>query len=150
MNQIADSFYAAGLVYSDQTGFTTDMTDADFVKLVYKNVLGRTGETAPPKEDVDYWAGNLHSGADTRGSLINTILVAAHTFKNDPLWHQVPDLLDNKIAVAQTFAIDWGLNYNTPQDSITQGMAIAAAITPTGTQDAIALIGVSGAEMHLV
>jgi uncharacterized delta-60 repeat protein len=150
LNQIADSFYAAGLVYSDQTGFTTDMTDADFVRLVYKNVLGRTGETAPPKEDVDYWAGNLHSGADTRGSLINTILVAAHTFKNDPLWHQVPDLLDNKIAVAQTFAIDWGLNYNTPQDSITQGMAIAAAITPTGTQDAIALIGVSGAEMHLV
>ena len=40
----------------------------------------------------------------------------------------VADLLDNKIAVSQQFAIDWGLNYNTPENSISNGMAIAAAI----------------------
>jgi Ca2+-binding RTX toxin-like protein len=150
LNQIADSFYAAGIVYSEQTGFTTDMTDADFVRLIYKNVLGRSGATSPPDGDVNYWAGNLQSGEATRGSLINIILIAAHEYKGNPDWGWVADLLDNKIAVAKTFAIDWGLNYNTPQDSITQGMAIAAAITPTGTQDAMALIGVSAAEMHLV
>jgi hypothetical protein len=126
------------------------MSDADFVKLIYKNVLGRFGSTAPPDVDVNYWAGDLHSGLATRGSLISTMLVAAHTYKGNSEWGWVPDLLDNKIAVAKTFAIDWGLNYNTPQDSITQGMAIAAAITSTGTQDAIALIGVSGSDMHLV
>jgi hypothetical protein len=150
LNQIADSFYAAGIVYSEQTGFTTDMTDADFVRLVYKNVLGRSGATAPPDGDVNYWAGDIHSGNATRGSLISTMLYSAHTFKGDGEWGWVADLLDNKIAVSKTFAIEWGLNFNTPQDSITQGMAIAAAITPTGTQEAIALIGVSGADMHLV
>jgi len=52
--------------------------------------------------------------------------------------------------VAQTFAIDWGLNYNTATESITQGMAIAAAITPTSTVAAITLIGVDPTAMHLV
>jgi subtilisin-like proprotein convertase family protein len=150
LNQIADSFYAAGLVYSDQTGFTPNMTDADFVTLIYKNVLGRSGDTAPTKPEVDYWAGDIHFGAATRGSLISTMLFAAHKYKGDGEWGWVADLLDNKIAVAKTFAIDYGLSYNTSEESITQGMAIAAAITATGTQDAIALIGVSGAEMHLV
>lgn len=36
----------------------------------------------------------------------------------------------------------WGLSYNTPQDAITQGMAIAAAVTATDTSAAIRLVGV--------
>jgi NhaP-type Na+/H+ or K+/H+ antiporter len=51
-------------------------------------------------------------------------------------------LLDNKIAVATLFSIDMGLNYNTSEASIQQGMAIASAITPTDKLAAIALIGV--------
>jgi hypothetical protein len=62
----------------------------------------------------------------------------------------VADLLDNKIAVSRSFAIDWGLNYNTPEGSIEQGMAIAAAVTPTDTSAAIALIGVDAAQLALV
>ena len=50
------------------------MSNADFVKVVYKNVLGRSGTTAPPEADVTYWANQIATGADTRGSLINTML----------------------------------------------------------------------------
>lgn len=150
INQISDAFYSAGVQYSSLTGFSASMSDAEFVKVIYKNVLGRAGATAPPDTDVSFWANNLTTGTDTRGSLINTMLGSAHSFKGDATWGWVPDLLDNKIAVAKTFAIDWGLNYNTSTDSITQGMAIAAAVTPTSTAAAIALIGVSAADLHLV
>ena len=60
------------------------------------------------------------------------------------------DLLDNKIVVADAFAVDWGLNYNTPEDSIANGMAIAAAVTPTDTSAAISLIGINEGKIDLV
>jgi NhaP-type Na+/H+ or K+/H+ antiporter len=77
-------------------------------------------------------------------------LDSAHTYKGDPTCGYVANLLDDKIAVAQTFTIDWGLNYTTALESITQGMAIAAAITPTSTVAAIPLIGVDPTAMRLV
>jgi hypothetical protein len=73
---------------------------------------------------------------------VSTILDAAHTFKNDATYGWVANLLDNKIALAQIFAVNLALNYNTPGESITQGMKIAAAVTPTDIQAAIQLIGV--------
>jgi len=60
----------------------------------------------------------------------------------------VADLLDNKIAVANQIAIAWGLTNNS--DAYTKGVAIAAAITPTDTEAAIALIGVAAGELQLV
>jgi len=53
----------------------------------------------------------------------------------------VADLLDNKVLVADDFAVDHGLNYNTPEASISQGMAIAAAVTVSDTAVAIQVIG---------
>ncbi|MBK8320983.1 MAG: DUF4214 domain-containing protein [Betaproteobacteria bacterium] len=108
LNQIADAFYSAGVQYSSQTGFSASMSNSDFIKVIYHNVLGRSGATAPPDADVNYWVSQLVTGADTRGSLINTMLGAAHSFKGDATWGWVPDLLDNKIVVAKTFAIDFG------------------------------------------
>ena len=149
LTQVADAFYTAGVQFSSLTGFSTSMSDADFVKVIYKNVLGRTGTTAPPDADVNYWVGKLTTKAETRGSLIDTILGAAHNYKGDTTWGYVANLLDNKITVAKLFAIDYGLNYNTDNDSITQGMAIAAAVTSAGTNDAITLIGVSDTALNL-
>ena len=77
------------------------------------------------------------------GSLVTKILQSAHTFKGDATWGWVADLLDNKAAVAQRFAVDLGLNGNTPEASISRGMQIAAAVTPTSIDAAIALIGVN-------
>jgi len=92
----------------------------------------------------------------SRGVLVSTMLDSAHTFKGNPYgtgdgqWGQVPDLLDNKIEVADSFAVEWGLNYNTLEESITQGKAIAAAITPTSIDAAIALIGIEPGQLDLL
>jgi len=52
-----------------------------------------------------------------------------------------------KIAVANQIAIAWGLTYNS--DAYTKGVAIAAAITPTDTEAAIALVGVADGALQL-
>ena len=147
INQIAESFYNAGVQYSSLTGFSSTMSNNDFVNVVYRNVLGRS--EGADAGGLAYWSGRLETQTATHGSLVSTILDSAHTFKGDATWGWVADLLDNKITVAKTFAVDWGLNYNTPSDSISHGMAIAAAVTPSSTTAAITLIGVSASEMHL-
>ena len=87
----------------------------------------------------------MTSGLDSRGSLIGTIIGAAHSYKGDPVLGWTADLLDNKLVVATQFAISLGLTYNSAADSITKGMAIAGAVTPTSTAAAIALVGVNDA-----
>jgi len=147
VNQIAESFYSAGVQYSSLTGFSSSMSNEDFVNVVYRNVLGRT--SGADAGGLAYWSGALASGSESRGSLVSTILDSAHTFKGDGTWGWVADLLDNKILVADKFAVDWGLNYNTPDASISHGMAIAAAVTPTSTAAAIALIGIAEGQISL-
>ena len=143
INQIADSFYAAAILFTSLTHYSADMSNDDFVRIIYKNVLGRYGDTAPPAEDVNYWSNSLQNGTTSKGSLVTAMLTAAHTFKGDAKWGWVPDLLDNKIKVANYFAVQLGLNYNSPEESITKGMAIAAEITPTSIAKAIELIGIN-------
>ena len=145
--QIADSFYDAAVQYTALTGYSATMSNDEFVRVIYKNVLGRSGTTAPPDADVQYWSGELTAGRATKGSLVSTMLSSAHSFKGHAAWGWVADLLDNKVAVADYFAVQQGLSYNMAEDSITKGMAIAAAVTAFGTADAIELIGVAGTAM---
>ena len=147
LKQIAESFYNAGVQYSSLTGFSANMTDSDFVNVVYKNVLGR--QDGADATGLAYWTGALASGAESKGSLVSTILSSAHTFKGDPTWGRVADLLDNKAAVADKFAVQYGLNYNTSEASISEGMKIAAAVTAADFQAAIALIGVTDAQLSI-
>lgn len=138
---IGDLFYEAALHFSDLTGYSAGMAPENFVNMVYKNVLGRTDGADP--EGLRYWAGQLSSGKDSAGSLVVSILNSAHGFKGDATWGWVANLLDNKAAVADKFAVDWGLNYLNAETSISQGMAIAKLVTPTDTQAALTLIGLS-------
>lgn len=108
--------------------FSATMSNADFVNVIYKNVLGR--KDGADAGGLAYWTGKLADKSETRGSLVSTILDSAHSFKGNKDFGYVADLLDNKNLVAKTFAIDLGLNYNTSDASITNGMAIAAAVTP--------------------
>jgi len=140
INQIAASFYAVGVQYASLTGFSSSMTNTNFINLVYKNVLGRKDGADPG--GLDYWNVQLSAGV-ARGQLVSTMLDAAHTYKEDAIYSWVANLLDNKIEVAQTVAVTLALNFNTPVDSITQGMAIAAAVTPTDTQVALNLMGLN-------
>lgn len=106
IEQIADSFYSAGVQFSELTGFSATMSNADFVNTVYKNVLGRSD--GADADGLAYWTNSLATGSETRGSLVSTILDSAHTFKGNATWGWVADLLDNKISAANRIAVDWG------------------------------------------
>ncbi|GGC96711.1 Ig-like domain-containing protein [Undibacterium terreum] len=146
ISQIGNSFFSAAQQFPVQTGFSSSQTDTDFITLVYKNVLGRND--GPDADGLSYWLHELGNGT-SHGSLVSTILNAAHTYKGDPSLGWVADLLDNKIAVADQVAVAWGLNFLTPEAAITGGMAIAAAITPTDTSAAIKLVGIDDSQIKL-
>lgn len=129
IDTLASNFYNAALEYSSLTGYSASMSNEEFVKIIYKNVLGRSGSNAPPEVDVNYWANQLATGQSSKGSLIATMLTAAHTYAGDPTWGWVTQLLDNKVNVGLFFAVEQGLNYNTPSESIEKTMAIVAKIT---------------------
>lgn len=148
IRQIAESFYDAGVLFSATTGYTASMSNRDFINVIYANVLGRPD--GADAEGMAYWSAALESKSESRGSLVTTILGSAHTFKGDATWGWVADLLENKISVANTFAVNAGLNYNTPEESISHGMAIAKAVTPTDISAAITLIGLAPDQLTLV
>ncbi|MFA9273705.1 MAG: DUF1800 family protein [Candidatus Aquirickettsiella gammari] len=137
LDQIGESFYAAAILYSAQTGYSATMSNADFVKIIYKNVLGRP---TPDQEGLTYWSQRLDSGEATRGTLVRTMLNSAHTFKGDVTYGWVAQLLDNKNFVAKDFAVNQGISYISAGDSISKGMTIAATITASDTSVAKGLI----------
>ena len=136
---IADAFYYAALEYPRLTGYSSSMTNDDFVGIIYRNVLGRS---TPDAEGLEYWSRALADGIETRGSLLKAILTSAHTFHGNSEYGWVADLLVNKYEVGKMLAVDMGLSWNTAEQSITKGMEIAAAVTPTNTDVALQLIGV--------
>lgn len=140
LRSIADTFYQAGIDYAQLTGYSRGMENDEFVRMIYRNVLGRSdgGDT----EGITFWSNRILRGDDSRGSVVSTILDSAHTFKGSPTFGYVADLLDNKALVSQQLAVRAGLNFATPEESITRGMSIARAITPTDTSVALALVGV--------
>jgi len=144
--KIADAFYSAALQYSDLTGYSSAMTNEDFVKVIYRNVLGRT---SVDDEGLAYWSGALAQGTESRGSLLESILYSAHTFEGNAQYGWVADLLNNKYEVGKVFAVDMGLTWNTAEQSISKGMEIAAAVTPTDTHAALELIGVAEQDVTL-
>nr|WP_315486239.1 S41 family peptidase [uncultured Undibacterium sp.] len=148
VDQISNSFYAAAIQYSAQTGYSSTMTPQEFVLVIYKNVLGRSGSTAPPNEDVNYWVDQLAKGT-SKGAMIRSMLTAARGFYNDTKWSWVPYLLDNKMRVGQTFAVNQGLNYISPDESIIRTMAIAAAVTPSSKTKAESMIPVKDLKFTL-
>ena len=141
MNDIAQSFYNAGVQYSSVTGFSAGMTDQDFINVFYKNVLGRA--EGADAGGLSYWNGKLADGSSTRWSLAQDILASAHTFKGNATWGYVADLLDNKVTVGTYHAVTAGIDYLTSTETLNQGLAIAAKVTATDTSAAIDLIGVA-------
>jgi Ca2+-binding RTX toxin-like protein len=148
MSAISESFYNIGASpqYAALTGFTANMSNADFVHTFYKNVLGRS--EGADAGGLDYWMGKLAAGQSTRGSLAQDILNSAHTFKGNATYGYVADLLDNKYLVGKTLAIDWGITYNV--DAYGRGVAIAKAVTPTDITAALKLVGISANDMNFI
>lgn len=144
--QLADNFYRCAVALGSFTGYSASMTNEDFVRVVYKNVLGRT---EPDADGLAYWSRALTDGTQTRGALLEAILGSAHTFKGNAQYGYVADLLDNKYVVGKLFAVDMGLTWNTSEASIARGMEIAAAVTPGDITAAVELIGVAPSDLAL-
>ncbi len=141
LEKIAESFYAAGKLYPQLTGYSDAMSAQDFVRVIYKNVLGRTGASAPSDSEVNYWAQDLISGRSTKASLINAMLVSARTFAKDPTYGWVTTLLNNKLNVGRFIAVEQGISYLSDDENITKSSAIMAAVSQTDTSKALSLVG---------
>lgn len=146
IEQLSNNFYSAAILYSSVTGYKESMSNAEFITVIYKNVLGRD---EVDQGGMDYWSASLASGTQTRGTLINTIINSAHSFKGDVKYGWVADLLDNKVTVGNYFAIEQGLNYLTAEDSISKGITIAKAVTATDTAASKLLIGMNDKQLNL-
>lgn len=145
-NEMADAFYAAAIEHAPLTGYAPSMTDAEFVRTVYRNVLGRADADA---EGLAYWSGALAGGRETRGTLVHAIVEAAHALKDDARYGFVASLLDHKAAVGHHFAVELGLGFVDAQDAIREGMEIAAAVTAQDEAAALRLIGVPPQDLQL-
>ncbi len=140
ISQIADSFYAAGLLYPELTGYTSAMSNADFIKILYKNVLGRSEATAPTDAEINYWANDIASGNQTKSSVVIAMLFSARSLASDPKVGWVTRLLNNKVSVGRYFSIEQGLSYQNDSENITKSMAISSLITSDDTDKAIAAL----------
>jgi len=151
IDEISKSFFTAALEYPSQTGYSSAMTDVDFVTIIYRNVLGRSSVDA---EGMAYWTNALASRSQTRPSLVRTILASAHGLSRDPVYGWVASLLNNKVTAAHYFAVQQGISYILPGDGITNTMQIAAAVTPTDVDAALrltnAVVGAAGQTLGVV
>jgi len=146
LSKISEAFFYAAAEKSAQTGYTLDLSNTDLINKIYTNALGR--KEGADSAGLNYWLKDLGSGVQTRGSMVLAIVAGAH--KETGEWKWVADLLDNKIQVAYKFAVDWGLNYSTPEESILKTMQIASLITPTDTTAAIQLIGIAEGQIQFM
>ena len=143
MVAIADCFYQAGIDFGP---YQPGMSNQDFIRAVYGNVLGRPtpGPNAPGQAEIDYWNANLVAGSHTKGKMVLSMITAVHAdWASNSQYGWVSDLLNNKAAVAHFYAIEQGLSLNVVADNVTYGIEIATRITPESTQAAIDFIGVN-------
>ncbi|MCH8617934.1 M64 family metallopeptidase [Undibacterium sp. TS12] len=144
--QIGDAFFLAAAQYPAQTGYTLNLSNTDFINIIYKNAMGRSA--GADEAGLKYWLNELNTGIQSRGSMVSAVLAGARAFTGDATWGWVVDLLNNKIKVANQFSVEWGLNFLTPESSITNGIAIASAVTATDTSAAITLIGLADGQIQ--
>ncbi len=137
LSQVSKDFYAAGIQYSAVTGYSAAMANSDFITTVYKNVLGRSGVTAPNAQEVDYWNQQMSSGVVSRDSLISRMLSDARAFESDPQWGWVTDYLENKVLFSKYHAVTLGLDYASADVAITETVKLVGMITPTSILTAV-------------
>ena len=100
--------------------YPVSTTDNSFVTTVYGNVLGR----APDPDGLKYWAGELSNGHITRDVFLLAILNGAHA--NPSATSDIANL-NNKVAVAEHFALAQGLNNGTWSQNVMAGVTSASS-----------------------
>lgn len=142
LESMADRFHEAGVAFGVYEEGTTDNS---FITALYANVLGRGpgSATAPGDNEIGFWRGLLESGTHTRGGIVLKMLQDVHTcYEGDATYGFVGRLLDNRVALAQYYAVEQGLSRHTQAEDIAFGKELAALVTPDDISAAIALVGV--------
>lgn len=147
--QVAENLYAEAILAPDVSGYSAAMTTTEFVTAVYKNAFGRFGENAPAVTDVENWANRIGKGGISRAALILAMLAEAHAGTSDLASPGIAQLLENKIAVGDYFAVQQALSYNAAEESLLRTKEIAAAVTPTDFLVAQGKIGFVDAAFNL-
>jgi|GEM_PF-2553904 len=147
--QIADSLYALAASDPATSGLSASMTSAEFVRTIYKNVFGRSGSALPSDAEVETWASRLGKGGMSRPAVVRAMLDAARSGSGSLADANTVLLLDNKIAVADYFAVQQGITYHTQEETIARTAAMLAAVTSADIAAAKAMTGFSDAMFSL-
>ena len=123
INVISEAFYSAATQqFSEETGYYTSMTDADFIVQLYEGIMGRTGTLAPNSTELNYWINKLNGEYQgNRGAFVVQMLeeVKAFDATNNSEIKKIQDIFNNKVLVATQ------LNFN---GSIEESKAILSTI----------------------
>lgn len=133
--KVATDFWpAASVSYSHITGYSNDMSNGDFVKKVYANVLGRPDAGQNDASGIQYWVTKLedHSIA-TRGEFITSLINGAHDFitaqPNDSVSLYVNSYLSNRVDVSSFFAQQQYSGGLSGDAAVNAGIAALASVT---------------------
>lgn len=149
LSAIADVFYQAAKENAAMTGYSANMNNEDFVRLIYKNVLARTGDLVA-QVDVNYWVNELASGRASRGALVKAMLDASHGLKGDARWGPMADLLDNKYQFAYFMAVEQGISYLSTEQAYQQGTTLLALVTSNSIAAAVEKSGLGTDQFNLL
>lgn len=149
--QVAESMYAEAVQEPDATGYSASMITTEFVLAVYKRVFGLADASAPPVADVEAWSNRIGKGGISRAAMVLAMLAETRgaSGSSSLAMPSVVALLDNRITTSEYFAIQHGLSYNTPTESLVKTKEILAAVTATDFSVARGIIGFTDAAFNL-
>jgi len=133
---LAKQLYTEGVGQPGTSGYFSSMADEVFVRAAFSNAYGKSGADISTTKEIDSWIEKISSGSISRENLIFDLLKYARDSKNQPQWNDVNSLLDNRIAVGQKFAIDYGMSYVDSSNSLNKRNIIFTAIGSNTPQDA--------------
>jgi len=125
LTEIADTFHKAAIEYGI---FSRDQGSEDFIRTVYRNVLGRDEVDAA---GLSYWKGQLDSGATSRGRFVLDVLYSAKVYAAalppDAPMAWLKTWLDNRLEVGR-WSSDFAWSLHGPW-AIDFGREVMAAAT---------------------
>ncbi len=124
----------------DVMNFSKASSDETFLRLVYRNLLGRS-EVDP--EGLAFWLSQMSHKQDSVGreTITLSILYAAKNYGKEGEFAWVVNLIENREAVAAYYALERGLSFTMSPENERALHGIYNAILPDNTQLAIELIG---------
>ena len=118
--------------------YPSTQTTTEFVEAMYQNLFGRAAEQA----GLDYWVGQIDTGAVAKESMIKALIEGAQANTTDEGKADAA-ILDNKAAVGVYFA-EQGLSDTTDAATVLEGVTADTATVTTAEAAIDAMLGTPG------